>query len=270
MSAPPLLVEKRDGIAYVTFNRPDVHNAWNPEVMVRLADAWKEFGEDDALRVAIITGAGDKAFSVGADLGHLIPVLTGARPPQDEWDERVLSDRRLTMYALLRGFRMYKPVIAAINGFCLAGGMELLQGTDIRIAADHASFGLSEPKRGLVPAGGSMVRLARQIPYSKAMEILLTGDRIPADEAYRIGFVNYVVPAAEVMPLAEKFARTIAENGPIAVRKIKEAVLRTSGVPLDEAYKIELECSSDVMRSKDAIEGPRAFMEKRKPEYTGT
>jgi enoyl-CoA hydratase len=268
--APPLIYEARDGIARITFNRPDVHNAWNPEVMVRLAEAWKSFGDDESLRVAIITGAGDKAFSVGADLGHLIPVLTGARPPADEWDNRVREDRSLTMYALLRGFRMYKPVIAAINGFCLAGGMELLQGTDIRIAADHATFGLSEAKRGLVPAGGSMVRLARQIPFSKAMEILLTGDRIPADEAHRIGFVNYVVPADEVMPVAEKFAQTLADNGPIAVQKIKEAVIRSSGVPLDEAYKIEMDCSRDVMKSQDAIEGPRAFMEKRKPQFTGS
>ena len=266
---PGLLYEKRDGVAYLTFNRPDVHNAWNPEVMVRLAEAWKSFAEDDDLRVAIITGAGDKAFSAGADLGHLIPVLTGARQPQDEWDRRVLEDRSLTRYGLLRGLEMYKPVVAAVNGFCLAGGMELLQGTDIRIAAEHAEFGLSEAKRALVPAGGSLVRLARQVPFAKAMEILLTGDRISAQEAHRIGLVNYVVPAAEVMPTAERFARTIAANGPLAVRKIKEAVLRTSGLPLRDAYKIETECAGEVMRSDDAKEGPRAFMEKREPRYTG-
>jgi len=266
---PALLYEKRDGVAYLTFNRPEVHNAWNPELMVRLADAWKDLSEDDGARVAIITGAGDKAFSVGADLGHLIPVLTGAREPKDEWDDRVRADRSLTPYGLLRGIPMYKPVIAAVNGFCLAGGMELLQGTDIRIAAEHAEFGLSEAKRALVPAGGSMVRLARQVPFTKAMEILLTGDRIPAQEAYRIGLVNYVVPAVEVMPLAEKFAATLAANGPLAVRKIKEAVLRTSGLPLKEAYAIEMECAADVMKSDDAKEGPRAFMEKRPPRYTG-
>ncbi len=266
---PVLLFEKRDSVAYLTFNRPEVHNAWNPELMVRLADAWKDFAEDDDLRVAIITGAGEKAFSVGADLGHLIPVLTGARKPEDEWDQRVLEDGSLTRYGLLRGLPMYKPVIAAVNGFCLAGGMELLQATDIRIAAEHAEFGLSEAKRALVPAGGSMVRLARQVPYSKAMEILLTGDRVSAQEAYRIGLVNYVVPAAEVMPTAERFAKTIATNGPLAVRKIKETVLRTSGLPLKEAYKIETECAGEVMRSDDAKEGPRAFMEKREPKFTG-
>jgi enoyl-CoA hydratase len=266
---PALIYEKRDGVAYITFNRPDVHNAWNPEAMARLADSLKDFGEDDEMRVAIVTGAGDKAFSVGADLGTLIPVLTGARKAEDEWDQRVIEDRTITKYALMRGFKMYKPVIAAINGFCLAGGMEFVQATDIRIAAEHASFGLSEPKRGLVPAGGSMVRLIRQIPYCKAMEILLTGDRIPAQEAYRIGLVNYVVPADEVMPMAEKFARAIANNGPLAVQAIKETAIRSSGLPLNEGYKIEMECADAVMKSQDAIEGPRAFMEKRKPEFTG-
>lgn len=266
---PALLYEKRDSIAYLTFNRPEVRNAWDAEVMVRLADAWRDFDSDDSLRVAIVTGAGDKAFSAGADLAKLMPLFTGAREPEDEWDRRVLEDRGILRPALLRGYPLYKPVIAAINGFCLAGGAELIQATDIRIAAEHATFGLSEAKRALVPAGGSMVRLARQIPYCKAMEILLTGDQMPAQEAYRIGLVNYVVPAAEVMPTAERFARTIAENGPLAVRKIKEAVIRTSGLPLKEAYKIETECSSEVMRSEDAKEGPRAFIEKRAPSYTG-
>jgi enoyl-CoA hydratase len=266
---PPLLYEKRDGVAYITFNRPERHNAWDAETMVRLSEAWRDFRDDDDLRVAIVTGAGDKAFSVGADLEKLIPLWTGARQPQDDWERRVVEDRSIAQPATLRGFRLYKPVIAAVNGFCLAGGAELLWGTDIRIAAEHASFGLSEVKRAIVPAGGSMVRLARQVPYCKAMELLLTGDRIPAEEAYRIGLVNYMVPAAEVMPTAEKFARTLAANGPLALRKIKEAVIETSGVPLKEAYKIETACADEVMRSEDAKEGPRAFMEKREPRYTG-
>ncbi len=266
---PALLYEKRDGVAYLTFNRPEVHNAWNPEVFCRLADAWRDFAEDDELRVAIITGAGDKAFAVGADLATFIPLVTRARQPEDDWDRRVLDDPTLTDPAVLRNYPLYKPVIAAVNGFCLAGGAELLQGTDIRIAAEHATFGLSESKRALVPGGGSMVRLARQIPYAKAMEILLTGDPISAEEAYRLGLVNYVVPAAEVMPAAEKFARTLAANGPVALRAIKETVIRTSGLPLEEAYKIESRLSRQVFRSDDAKEGPRAFMEKRPPRYTG-
>jgi enoyl-CoA hydratase len=264
-----LLYEKRDGIAYVTFNRPERHNAWNAETMCRLADAWKDFAEDDSLRVAIVTGAGDKAFSVGADLGELIPLWTNVRKPQNEWEERAVTDRKLTGHTLMRGFPMYKPIVAAVNGYCLAGGAELLWATDIRIAAEHATIGLSEAKRALVPAGGSMVRLPRQIPYCKAMEILLTGDRIPAADALNFGLVNYVVPASEVMPIAEKFAKTLAANGPIALRAIKEAVVRTSGVPLNEAFKIETECAGEVMKSDDAKEGPRAFMDKREPKYTG-
>lgn len=267
--ADPLLYEKREGIAYITFNRPERHNAWNAEVMCRLADAWKDFGEDDALRVAIVTGAGEKAFSVGADLEQLIPLWTNMRKPQDEWEERAVTDRRLTGHTLMRGFPMYKPIVAAVNGFCLAGGAELLWATDIRIASDQATIGLSEAKRALVPAGGSMVRLPRQIPYCKAMEILLTGDRIPAADALNFGLVNYVVPSTEVLPMAEKFAKTLAANGPIALRAIKEAVTRTSGVPLKEAFKIETECAGPVMQSDDAKEGPRAFMEKREPQYTG-
>ena len=166
----PLLYEKRDGVAYITFNRPEVYNAINPEVMVRLADAWVDFNEDPAARGAIITGAGTKAFSAGADLGRLIPLLTRARQPEDEWDRRVLENRgAIQSIALLRTYELYKPIIAAVNGFCLAGGLEMLQATDIRIASTNASFGLSEVKRAIIPAGGSLVRLARQIPYCKTM-----------------------------------------------------------------------------------------------------
>jgi enoyl-CoA hydratase len=268
-----VIYEKKDYIVYITLNRPEVHNAMNPEMVVRLAEAWLEFDADPEARVAIITGAGDQAFSAGADLKRLIPLVTRARAPEDEWDRRVLEERidgvRLIDIALMRLRPIYKPVIAAINGWCLAGGTELALATDIRIAAEHASLGLMEPKRGLVPGGGSMARLPRQIPYCKAMEILLTGDPIPAQEAYRIGLVNYVVPLAELMPTAERFARTIAENGPLAVRKIKETVIRSSGVPLEEAYRLENEASAVIMRSEDAREGARAFAEKRKPRFTG-
>lgn len=266
---PSLLYEKRDGIAYITLNRPEVHNAINPEALVRLRDAWLDFEADDNVRVAIISGAGDKAFTSGADLSRLIPLYTRARQPEDEWDRRVVEDRDLQQVALMRGRPIYKPIIAAVNGFCLAGGTELIQATDIRIAAEHATFGLFEVKRAIVPAAGSMVRLPRQIPHCRAMEILLVGDSISAQEAYRIGLVNYVVPQAELMDTAETFARKIAENGPLAVRKVKEAVLRTSGLPLEEAYKIEDDCAREVFRSEDAKEGPRAFMEKRPPRYIG-
>jgi enoyl-CoA hydratase/carnithine racemase len=266
---PDLLFEKRGGIAYLTFNRPERRNAISPQMMLQLADAWLEFRDDAALRVAILTGAGREAFCVGGDLALLMPLFTGARQPEDEWDRRLLANLDKVPVALLKPFELYKPIVAAVNGYALAGGCEILQATDIRIASRTASFGLSEAQRGLVPGGGSMVRLARQIPHCKAMEILLTGDRMPAEEAHRIGLVNEVVEPDAVIPRAEEIAARLARNGPLALRKIKEAVLRTSGEPLARAYEIENECSAAVMASKDAREGPRAFMEKREPVFTG-
>ncbi len=261
--------ERRNHIAYLTFNRPEVHNAYNPETLVRLAEAWQEIDKDDDIRAAIVTGAGRVAFSAGADLGRLIPLFTGARKPEDEWDNKLLENRRIGDIALLRGFNLDKPVIAAVNGFCIAGGMEFIQATDLRVASENASFGLQEVKWGIVPAAGSLARLQRQIPYCKAMEILLTGNRIDAQEAWRLGLVNYVVPQDRLIAKAEELASVIAENGPLAVRKIKEAVRRCSGRPLEEAFKIENEIAREVMRSEDAREGPHAFMEKRKPVYKG-
>ena len=268
---PDLLYEKRDdGVAVLTLNRPAVRNAFSPQTMVLLAEAWTDFRDDEAMRVAVLTGAGDEAFCAGGDLKRLMTLFTGARKTEDEWDERLMSNAGPIMSAaLLRPFELYKPIVAAINGYALAGGSEILQSTDIRIASRTASFGLSEAKRGLVPGGGSMVRLPRQIPYCKAMEILLLGDRISAEEAHRIGFVNEVVEPEELMPRALEIAQRLAKNAPLALRKIKEAVIRTSGLPLEEAYTIEHECAAVVMQSKDAREGPLAFAEKREPVFTG-
>lgn len=259
----------RDGVLRITLNRPEVHNAMDPEMVVRLADTWDAFRNDDSLRVAIVTGAGERAFSSGADLKRLIPLTTGARPPEDEWDRRVMADASFAGRAFLRGEPLYKPIIAAVNGFCLAGGTELIEACDLRIAATHATFALTEVKRGLIPIAGSLVRLARQIPYAHAMEILLMGEAIDAEHALRIGLVNRVVPAAELMATAERFAAVLAANGPLALRKVKEAVLRTSGVPMKEAFEIESACGAEVWRSEDAREGPRAFVEKRQPRFTG-
>jgi enoyl-CoA hydratase len=266
---PALLFEVRNHIAYLTVNRPEVHNAMNPEAIVQLADAWQRVNQDDDVRVAIVTGAGDKAFSAGADLARMIPLLTGARKPEDEWDQRLKENRRLGDHALLRGYDVDKPIIAAVNGFCIAGAFELMQATDLRVAADHARFGLQEVKWAIIPASGSLVRLPRQMPYCKAMEILLTGNLIDAHEAHRLGLVNYVVPAGEVMAKAEELAAAIAANGPIAVRAIKEGVRRAVGHTFEEGFKIENEVARPVMKSEDAREGPRAFMEKRKPNYKG-
>jgi len=262
-----LMYEKREGIAFLTLNRPDKRNALSPEMVVRLAEAWVDFREDDEARVAILTGAGERAFSAGADLGSLIPLLTGARGASDDWDERMLKDPDLLHVALLRRIELYKPVIAAVNGFALAGGTEILLGTDIRISVPRATFGLTEVKMGVIPGGGSLVRLARQIPYSKAMEILLTGNPIDAVEAQRLGLVNEIDTESALMQRAEEVARGVAANGPLAVQACKEALIRTNGLPLSEAYDIEDECSRRILATEDAVEGPTAFMEKRAPVW---
>lgn len=267
---PDLLYEKRDGIATLTLNRPEARNSFSPQSMVLLARAWKDFREDDDMRVAILTGAGDVSFCAGGDLKLLLPLFTGARKPETEWDHELMDNLGEVMStALLRPFELYKPIIAAVNGYALAGGSEILQSTDIRIASQTASFGLTEVKRGLVPGAGSMVRLQRQVPFAKAMEILLVGDTMSAEEAHRIGFVNEVVQPEELMPRALELAHKIAANAPLAVQAIKEVAIRTNGLPLEEAYVIEHECSGRVTSSKDAREGPRAFAEKREPVWKG-
>ena len=190
--------EVKGHVAIVTLNRPDARNAINPEVAVRLADAWSAAKEDDNVRVIVVTGKGS-AFCAGADLGQLIPMISGARKPENEFDHRVIKEPNITSRALLRNFDTEKPVIAAINGHAIAGGMEMVQGTDIRVSCPEAKFGVQEVKWAIFPAGGSTVRLPAQLPFAKAMELLLTGDLISADEAKDIGFLNYVVPADQVM-----------------------------------------------------------------------
>ena len=271
-SPPALLVDIDDasGIATLTLNRPEKLNSLNPELVCRLADAWDQVADDPAIRVAIVTGAGERAFCTGADLGRLIPLFTGARAPDDEWDERLRGDRHLLDKALLRRTDFTVPVIAAIRGFAVAGGTELMLGTDLRIAADDSEFGLTEVSRGIIPAGGGLARLARQVPWAKAAEIVLVGDRISAAAALQMGLVNRIVPADDVLDEARALARRMAENGPLAMRKAKEVMITSNGRPFDEAYTIESRAAGVVMSSADAIEGPRAFMEKRKPKFTGT
>ena len=270
MSGPlPLLYEKDGAVATFTLNRPAARNALTPELVCRLADAVRDFVEDPALRVGIVTGAGDKAFCAGGDLGTMLPLLSGDRAPADDWDRRGLEEPFVMAASSLREFPIDKPLIAAINGACLAGGMEMALGTDIRVAADHAIFGWPEVRRGVIPFAGSLVRLPRQVPHALAMELLLVGEPVDAAEAHRIGLVNHVVPAAEVMAKARELARRIAGNGPVAVQAVKRTVRTTSGVPVEEAFAIEDEAKRVVMASEDAREGPRAFMEKREPRYTG-
>ncbi len=269
MSEPHLLSELRDGVLLLTLNRPAARNAISPEMACRLADALEGAAADDAVRVVVLTGAGERAFCSGGDLALTLPLLTGARAPADAWDRRLLEDPSVLERSAMRDVALDKPVIAAVNGACLAGGMETMLATDLRVAAEHASFGLPEVRRALIPFAGSIVRLPRQIPYCQAMELLLLGESVGAHEALRMGLLNRVVPAAEVLPVAMDLARRLAANGPVALREIKRTVRASSGLPLADGFRLEDASRDVVVATQDAREGPLAFMEKRPARFTG-
>jgi enoyl-CoA hydratase len=269
MSEPAVLYEKSNGLAVVTMNRPEVRNALNPEMLCRLADAWQDINDDPEVRVAILTGAGDKAFCAGADLAKLIPMIQGLKPAENEFDERIKADYTIIYKGLLRNYRVTKPLIAAVRGFCVAGGTEILTCTDLRIAGDDARFGLAEVKWSLFPMGGSTVRLPRQISYCNAMEILLLGEQFSAERALQMGLINRVVPPEQVMPEAMRFADILRSNGPLAVQAVKRSVLEGIGLPPEQALEKEQEIGIPVSMSEDCKEGTRAFREKRKPVFKG-
>lgn len=268
-TAPHVLYEKRDGIARITLNRPDKRNAFSPEMLVRLCDIWKDVAEDREIRVALVTGAGDQAFSSGGDLGSVIPLMMRTRQPVGEWEERFSQDRKQLYRAILRGANFFKPVVAAINGHALAGGAEFVLATDIRVMSETATIGVTEVRRGLIAGGGSLVRLARQVPWAMAMELALVGEAVTAQQALAMGLVNRVVPPDQVLAVAEDLARRISLGAPMALAKTKEAMVRSNGLPFDDAFAIEAQCTKDNAATADAKEGPRAFMEKRPPVYTG-
>jgi len=269
MPEPAVLYEKSDGIAVVTMNRPEFRNALNPEMLCRLADAWQDINDDAGVRVGILTGAGDKAFCAGADLDRLVRMMQGLRPPESEYDERIKNDVSIIYKGLLRNYRVNKPLIAAVRGFCVAGGTELLTTTDIRIAGDDARFGLAEVKWSLFPMGGSTVRLPRQISYCNAMEILLTGEQLSAERALQMGLINKVVAPEQVLPEARRYARIMNEAGPLAVQAVKRSVVEGLGLPPEQALEKELEIGIPVSMSEDCREGTKAFKEKRKPVFKG-
>lgn len=263
MTAPHLLVEKRGHVVTVTMNRPEAKNSFSLEMLARLADAWDLIDADPEVRVAILTGAAG-TFSAGADLKAMNSARDG-----DPWAARFKAEPDLHWKAFLRHYRLRKPLVAAVEGYAIAGGMEILQATDIRIAGQGAKLGVSEARWGLFPLGGSTVRLRRQVPYAVAMDILLTGRHLSADEALRIGLVGRVVPDGQALAEAERAAQQIADNGPVAVQAIKRSVQATEGLPEAEALRIELEIGQAVFASEDSKEGPRAFAEKRKPAFKG-
>ncbi len=263
---PAVLVEKQGPILVVTLNRPEKKNCVNCEVMCRLYDAWVSLDEDSDLRVAILTGNGD-TFCSGMDLSEIPKLRTGK--PENEWMERVMSEPAIMMGCWLKTYRPTKPVILAAEGFARAGGTEILQGTDIRVAGESAMFGVTEVQRGLFPMAGSAVRLRRQIPYAVAAEMLLAGEDLPAARAHALGLVNHVVPDGQALSKALEIAERIAGNGPLAVSGILATLRATETLPEEEGFKIEMEQGMKVMMSKDAVEGPKAFMEKRPPVFTG-
>ena len=247
--------EKQGHIAIVTIDRPDQMNSLSMEMLTGIEDAMMEFENDDDLWIGILTASGERAFSSGLDLKVAAPLLTSGDPMGfPDTTKRQFSD-------------VFKPIICAVNGFCIAGGMEMLLGTDIRIAADHATFGLGEVKMGLIPLGGTHIRMPRQIPWAISMELLLTGKNIDAQRAYEVGLINEVVPFAELMPTTIKLAERMCRNGPLAMRTAKEIAVRA--LDLEPGFVLEKALGIKVLNSHDAKEGPRAFTEKRHPIFKG-
>ena len=259
----PIHYDLDDHVVTITIDRPARRNALDLEHFDALADAWKRFRDDPEAWVAILTGV-DDAFCAGGDLRDYIPLLTAAG--RDD-RERFRSGTE----AVLRDLDIYKPIIAAVNGPCVAGGMEMLNGTDIRLASPEAVFGMLEPRRGIFASGGTSALLPRQIPWPAAMEFLLTAEPVSATRALELGLLNEIVPRHQLLDRARDWAARITENAPLAVAATKESALRGMAAgTLEEALRIEARISRRVLDTNDAREGPRAFTEKRAPRWTGT
>jgi enoyl-CoA hydratase len=249
-----ILFERRDRIALFTIDRPESMNTLTPEMFRGLIEGFRQFEVDPELWVAVLTASGERAFCAGAEMGGTVPDILSGRTPRPFADptKRWFSD-------------VFKPIVAAVNGHCVAGGLEMLLGTDIRVAVPEATFGVSEVRWGFVPAGGTHVRLPRQVPWAIAMELLLTGERISAQRAYEVGLLNRVVPRERLLEAALDYAGKLAANAPLAVRTAKEIAVR--GLGLEGPLALESITSQRLFGTEDAAEGPRAFKEKRKPDY---
>lgn len=259
------LVERDRHTLIVTMNRPEARNALSAEMMQIMSEAWDEVNSNPDIRVAILTGAGGH-FCAGADLKAMTQRHPGDAGMQSEGGDRFDVS---VIKPLLKGFLLDKPLIAAVEGYAVAGGTEILQGTDIRVAGESAQFAVAEVRWGLFPLGGSTVRLRRQIPYTIAADILLTGRRITASEAREFGLIGYVVPDGQALDKAKEIAETVAANGPVAVQNVLRALRATECVPEPDVFKIETPLGIETFSSEDAKEGPLAFMERRKPEFKG-
>jgi enoyl-CoA hydratase len=262
-----VLFEKKGHMAYVKLDRPEARNAFSPELIVRMAQVMDDINGDNDIWVVILGSTTPGVFSAGADLKLLTPLLTGARKPEDEFDRLILEDLDLFRKGTLKANDTDRPIVAAIDGYCFAAGFEAVMSTDIRIATERSSFALPEVTRGIVAWGGGTSKLARQIPYAKAMEMNLTGRRFSAQEMMGLGFLNLVVGEEEVWEKAEEYAQMVARNAPLAVRAAKRSIKACVGHPLDEALDMERNLTLHLRDTEDAKEGPRAFGEKRKPQW---
>lgn len=256
---PHCLVRQQGSVLVVTLNRPEARNALSAPMMSIMREAWDEVDNNDEIRACVLTGAGN-AFCAGADLKAM-----ASDHPSDTAAGRDMS----VIESLLKGRRLRKPLIAAVEGPAVAGGTEILQATDIRVAGESARFGVSEARWGLFPLGGSAVRLPRQIPYTVAADILLTGRHIKAPEARDIGLIGHVVPDGQALSKALELAELVAANGPLAIQAILRTIRETEGMPEEQAFTVDSRLGMEVFGSEDAKEGPRAFAGKRKPEFRG-
>jgi enoyl-CoA hydratase len=262
ISTDDCIVERDGPVVIITMNRPEKKNALSPTMLVGLADAYSYVDDTDEVRAAILTGAGG-TFSSGMD-------LVAANQPRSEYVERRMTETpNLHWKALLRDYRCTKPMIAAVEGYAVAGGTEMLQGTDIRIAGEGATFGVWEAKRGLFPLGGSACRLPRQIPYTVAMDILLSARPVTAEEALRVGLIGRVVPDGMALTVARGVADQVAACGPLSTKAILRAWRETEHLSDEEAMRHQDPIGWEVFASDDAKEGPRAFAEKRPPQFQG-
>ena len=259
MTYETILYEAADGIVTITLNRPEVHNAMNERMRQELTRCFGDLATSDAARVVVVTGAGERAFSAGADIREFVEpqVPVRFRESRKRVDFRQAMDR------------CPQPIIAAIRGYALGGGLELALACDIRIAGEDAQLGLTEVNLAIIPGGGGTQRLTRLVGRGRALEMILTGARIDAREAWRIGLVERVVPAADVLAAARELARTLAEKAPVALRYAKEAVVKGLELPLADGLRLENDLATLLRTTEDRVEGAKAFLEKRKPRFTG-
>lgn len=264
---PDALIERDGHVMVITMNRPHRMNALSGAMLIRMYDAYEEASNDPDVRCIVVTGA-DGNFCSGADLR----AMAGDGEDADPLDTRarMADDPEIVYKALFRHYRPTKPIVAAVEGVAIAGGTELLQAMELRVAGESARFGVSEARWSLYPMGGSAVRLPRQIPYTHAAEILLTGKHLTAAEALDIGLIGHVVPDGGALDTAMELAHAVADNGPLATAAITRTLHECDGMALDDALRHEWDYGQAVFASNDAKEGPKAFAEKRRPDFTGT